>query len=1176
MRLIIIIHLFITLLFSSSIEFSLEEQTYINKQRTPVKIGVLNSYKPFSFLKNGKEIGFTQDLLEIISKKSGLKFEKTAGSWSEIYPLFKKGELDMISEISYREDRKEFTEFTEPYYEVPLGIFTNGICQYNGLSSLENKKVAVIKDSFLKTLLKEIKGIEIVEVNSTDEKFQVLLNKHVDIVISSAMSILYIESLMYKDIKLSGYFEHPEVKKEDLRFGIQKSQSILASIIQKSLQAIDFATLTELKRKWIVGGNIVSPIKINLTKKEKEFIKKHKTIRVSNELDWAPFDFTVDGEPQGYSIDLLNLLASKIGVEIKYINGYSWSKLLQMFEDKKLDMLHSINKTPSRETMGLFSDAYIRYKTHFITRKDMPRIDSFNDLKGKTIVVGEDWAIDEFITNNYPQIKLLKIKGGMNEILQLISNAQADATIGSDIIVRYFLKKKYFTGLKVNSWAKEFDSHSGRMLYFMAQKNMPELISLLNKAMDSLSIQEIDQLYKKWFPEQNPDVDTYKLTYMEKEFMKEHPVIRFRVRPNRAPFEFEKNGEAVGIAVDYVKISAQNMGLKVKFIIDNSPIKEAYYTVAKTRDKFDTLLFTVRNPQRDKKYSFGIDYLSYPMMIITHKEASFIGSLQNLKEETIVLEKGFLTNEWIKRDYPEINIINAHDTKAALEMVNKGKVLAYVGNLGIANYMSVFGGMENLKIAAPTDYKNINYSFIAPKEWPELTSILTKGYKQITPVEHSALQQKWFSVQTIDKTNYKTIGTILLVLIFIILWILWWNRKLSNERKKTELVLNDLQKTKEELELKNKEVYESQQFLQSMLDESPNPIIIKNYDGKFVLVNKAVAQLYNTTKENMIGKDDGDFIKDKKMVEFFNHNVKDVIDHGETQVIYEDSQDLNTGETRHFMSIKKPFTNIQGEKVILVIANDITEMKKLEEEKLKNQEILFSQSKVAAMGEMIGNIAHQWRQPLSVISTASTGLMMEKEIGVLTDEKLKNTLESINDYAQYLSTTIDTFRDYVKTEKVYKEVILQDGIKTALDIVDASFKNNYITIKSNYEKLEPIKIKLVIGELSEVLINILNNSKDALKERKIKNNPWVEIKVNSYKDKVVITIEDNAGGIPDKVISKIFEPYFTTKHQSQGTGLGLHMSYKIITESLRGKIYAKNTKNGAMFTIELPQVDRKI
>jgi len=265
----------------------------------------------------------------------------------------------------------------------------------------------------------------------------------------------------------------------------------------------------------------------------------------------------------------------------------------------------------------------------------------------------------------------------------------------------------------------------------------------------------------------------------------------------------------------------------------------------------------------------------------------------------------------------------------------------------------------------------------------------------------------------------------------------------------------------------------------------------------------------------------------------------------------------------------------------LEVSNKTKELKKLNEsleervsqeveKNMQNEIKLLEQSKNVSMGEMIGNIAHQWRQPLSVITTSATGIQLQKQIGILDDEKLNYLLEAINENANYLSDTIETFRNFIKEEKEFSEIIIQDRINIALDIIKTSLQNHFIELRNNTNYTNPIKYRLVVGELTQVIINIVNNAKDILieKENKLK---WIEINLIEENNKIIITIEDNGGGIPDDVMPKIFEPYFTTKHQSVGTGLGLHMSYIIIRESLNGKLYAKNTKNGAKFYIELPK-----
>ncbi|RLA84473.1 MAG: histidine kinase [Epsilonproteobacteria bacterium] len=249
--------------------------------------------------------------------------------------------------------------------------------------------------------------------------------------------------------------------------------------------------------------------------------------------------------------------------------------------------------------------------------------------------------------------------------------------------------------------------------------------------------------------------------------------------------------------------------------------------------------------------------------------------------------------------------------------------------------------------------------------------------------------------------------------------------------------------------------------------------------------------------------------------------------------------------------------------------------KEIEENKKKDK-LINEQSKMASMGEMIGNIAHQWRQPLSVISTASTGMKMQKNFGTLNDELFNQSCTAINNNAQYLSKTIDDFKNFIKDDRIKKVFILKDDINSFLNLVEGSIKSNNINMILNLQ--EDIKIDGYENELTQCFINIFNNAKDILKEHNNQDDRFIFISTSTNKNNVIITIKDNAGGIPKDILPKIFEPYFTTKHQSQGTGLGLHMTYNLIVDGMGGTIeaenviYKYNSKEfaGAEFTISLP------
>ena len=232
------------------------------------------------------------------------------------------------------------------------------------------------------------------------------------------------------------------------------------------------------------------------------------------------------------------------------------------------------------------------------------------------------------------------------------------------------------------------------------------------------------------------------------------------------------------------------------------------------------------------------------------------------------------------------------------------------------------------------------------------------------------------------------------------------------------------------------------------------------------------------------------------------------------------------------------------------------EIKKHIEDNTRQHNILAQQSKMAAMGEMIGNIAHQWRQPLSTITAAATGMKIQKEIGVLDDKIFTNSVDGITESAIFLSKTIDDFRNFFKPDKEKDFSNMKTLFKKAIKLVDAQYKTKNIEIIYELEEIDFLTLE---NELIQVILNIFNNSRDEL--IKIKDEDFRKlILINAFEEnhEVVILIKDNAGGIPPDIISRVFEPYFTTKHQSQGTGIGLYMSEEIITKHLKGRIEASN------------------
>ena len=241
----------------------------------------------------------------------------------------------------------------------------------------------------------------------------------------------------------------------------------------------------------------------------------------------------------------------------------------------------------------------------------------------------------------------------------------------------------------------------------------------------------------------------------------------------------------------------------------------------------------------------------------------------------------------------------------------------------------------------------------------------------------------------------------------------------------------------------------------------------------------------------------------------------------------------------------------------------------VKEEVAKSREkdrIMLVQSKQAAMGEMIGNIAHQWRQPLNDVGLFVQNLQDEFEFEELTAESLNKAVEKTMDKLTYMSQTIDDFRNFFRSDKEKTNFSLSDNIRKTLLLTEASFKSNSIDIELNLS--ENIMFTGYPNEFSQALLNILNNAKDVLIASKTKN-PHVHINLSKSDKTTILTISNNGDNIHEDIIDKIFEPYFTTKTKSTGTGLGLYISKTIIERNMSGKLGVRNIKNYTEFKIEL-------
>jgi nitrogen fixation/metabolism regulation signal transduction histidine kinase len=382
--------------------------------------------------------------------------------------------------------------------------------------------------------------------------------------------------------------------------------------------------------------------------------------------------------------------------------------------------------------------------------------------------------------------------------------------------------------------------------------------------------------------------------------------------------------------------------------------------------------------------------------------------------------------------------------------------------------------------------------------------------------------------------------------------------------KEFNTLLNSFNMMKTGIDKREESLEASLNSFKSLFNSTMEVIVLHDKGICIDANNVALKFLKLKDKNELIGKNLLDYIGDKHKKLIIKNYRRNTLPY-ELEIVVDNERFTCLGQGK--------FIKLNGKKLKLSTLIDITELK-------AKDKLLFQQSKMASMGEMIGNIAHQWRQPLSIISTCASGIKFEKEFNEISDERLFESLDLIVENTKYLSKTIDDFRNFFKADKVIEDFCVNDSINSVLKLLKSSIQNHNIQVETHLE--EDLIVYGYPNEFLQVLINLFNNAKDVLLSQPI-DSRFLIISTYIRTNKIIIEVCDNGGGIDEFIISKIFEPYFTTKHKSQGTGIGLYMSHQIIVEHMKGDIYAKNIEiiknekkyKGCSLIIELPQEEKK-
>ncbi|WP_419763980.1 MAG: ABC transporter substrate-binding protein [Arcobacter sp.] len=649
------------------------------------------------------------------------------------------------------------------------------------------------------------------------------------------------------------------------------------------------------------------------------------------------------------------------------------------------------------------------------------------------------------------------------------------------------------------------------------------------------------------------------LTNEDKRYLNSKRKINVCIDPNWLPFEKIENGRHIGISREYMDYFQSVLKRPINLIQTK--------TWSESLEKFkakecDILSLAMETDNRKKYANFTKPYISSHFVVATKNEEIFIPDMESIiGKKKLAVVKGYAIIDLLKRRYKYENIIEVDSVKEGLEKVAKGEVYGFIDCLASIGYEIQKNFIGELKIAGKFD-NSLDLSIAVQKDDLALLEIFNKVIKNISEDKKHEIYNKWVNVKFDSGIDYSIIWKIVLGFLIILLLIGYRQKELLSKNRKIEEQKNKLKESNNQFKRIQKELEKTLKSFETLLSSTMDSIYVVEKNICIDTNENGVSLLGFQNKRDLIGQNIFKFIE--------NSGKKDILKN-----LYENHEpfeiNIKDKDRKIIPSlVKVNTTNFEGKAVYIISVIDLREIK-------EKEMIFFRQSKMAAMGEMIGNIAHQWRQPLSVISAVSTGLKLRLSLGEYEIKSVLSSLDNMNESAQYLSQTIDDFRNFYKTDKEKTYVISNQIIDKNKNLIGSSLKDNGIEfiIKNSCEGLE---VNTYLNELIQATVNIFNNAKDALLLNNKEGERFIFFELYQKDDYLVLSIKDNAGGISLDIKDKIFEPYFTTKHKSNGTGIGLYMTHQIIENHIDGKIEVLNEEytwenkklKGANFLIYIP------
>lgn len=524
--------------------------------------------------------------------------------------------------------------------------------------------------------------------------------------------------------------------------------------------------------------------KIELSKEEALYVLNNPTIRVSNEIDWYPYDFNEEGIPQGYVVDLIRLLAQKIGIYIEFKTA-SWPKLHEAFMKNRLDVLYPVRKTKERQKYARFGKPLMKTKNVFITRKGFDGIQDLDDLQDKRLALGKDWTLTKKIKEMYPEANIMEFDTVV-QMYEAVAFNLADVTIDDYITASYIINKEMLANLQVGAKVNE-QSFLDDSLYMMFQKENKILQKLFDKAFDALDPKELYELKAKWMHTleiQEDNEENIRLTPEEKKYLLQKEKIDMCIDPDWMPLEANEGGEHIGMSADYMRLLEKYIGIPIEMVPTKTWLESIEFAKQRRCDIFSLAMPT---PERKLYMDFTKPYLNIPLVLVTKPNEIFYADVTAITDRKIGIVEGYAYGEILQTRYPDMKLVHVKNITEGMEQVEHNKIFGFIGTLATVGFKIKEDYFGTLKIAGKFD-ENWELGIGVRNDEPMLKTIFEEAIRSIPSEQHHGILNKWISVDYEEKMDYTLLWQALFGILIVALLVLYRQSKLKEYNKKLKLL----------------------------------------------------------------------------------------------------------------------------------------------------------------------------------------------------------------------------------------------------------------------------------------------------------------------------------------------------------------------------------------------------